>query len=99
MAGLRALWTALWLALLVGAVAAPQGWTGPAHAQTSEAAAFDAEAWGSLAGRAESLTADPDATTEDLRALRAELAEWRARLLGAQTANHSRIENLLEPYG
>jgi potassium efflux system protein len=94
MAGLRALWTALWLALLVGAVAAPQGWTGPAHAQTSEAAAFDAEAWGSLAGRAEALTADPDATTEDLRALRAELAEWRARLLGAQTANHSRIETL-----
>ena len=95
MAGRRALWPVLWLALLLGAVlAGPPGATDAAHAQTQEAPAFDAEAWARLAERAEAATADPATATEDLRALRAEIAEWRARLLEAQTANRSRIETL-----
>jgi potassium efflux system protein len=95
MAVLRALWSVLCLALLAGAVlVAPPGGGGAARAQSAEEAAFDADAWARLAERAEAATADPATATEELRALRAEIADWRALLLEAQTANRSRIETL-----
>jgi potassium-dependent mechanosensitive channel len=56
--------------------------------------AVDYAAWDDVAVRAEALTGDDAATPEALEAIRAEVVDWRAKLLAAQNINASRIETL-----
>jgi small-conductance mechanosensitive channel len=54
----------------------------------------DLAAWERMAGRAERDVADPDTGDVRLELLRAQLADWRAAFLTAQTANDSRLATL-----
>ncbi len=89
MALLRALGAIVWLVLV-----ASFGSVAPTAAQAPEVAAFDADAWSAFAARAEARIGDADTGTDALRTLRAEIADWRARLLAAQAANRTRLETL-----
>ncbi len=55
---------------------------------------LDYAAWNEVALRAEEMTADDVATTEQIEAVRVEVFDWRGRLLAAQSANASRIETV-----
>ena len=56
--------------------------------------ALDYAAWERLAARAEKATANRNAGSEALEALRLQLADWRSALLGEQNANAARIATL-----
>lgn len=89
-APLRVLWLALWLAL---SAVSPVAWL-PGAAMAQDTGAIDLGAWETVAGRAEQIIAQGDGSDGDLRDLRATLADWRTRLLAAQTANAARIATL-----
>ncbi|MDT8853947.1 DUF3772 domain-containing protein [Paracoccaceae bacterium Fryx2] len=79
--GLLLLLLALWL-------------TGAGLAQTAEPQALDYAAWEKQATRAEKALTDRDSTNVALEQQRAQLVEWREALLGAQSANSTRIATL-----
>lgn len=89
----------LWLALAasgaVGQTGLPQVPSPPTEAETGGAARplsdADYAAWDSAASRVETEIAQSDTPSERLDALRAQLADWRAALLNAQSANSNRI--------
>ena len=55
---------------------------------------LDYEAWSRMAVRAEKAIEDAGSTSVAMEHLRAQLADWRAALLGAQSANSARIATL-----
>lgn len=59
-----------------------------------ETSSLDYSEWDKAAKRAEDLIANPDSTSVELEHLRAQLVDWRAALLGAQSANSARIATL-----
>ena len=63
-------------------------------AQQAPVSGIDMAAWDQVATRAEELLAQGDASTEALNAIRAEVADWRARLLAAQSVNADRIQTV-----
>ena len=65
--------------------------TAPAGAPSE---AVDFGAWNTLAGLAEDMLAAGDTSTDALTAIRAELADWRTRLLAAQSVNAERIQTV-----
>ncbi|MES2667464.1 MAG: DUF3772 domain-containing protein [Pseudomonadota bacterium] len=103
MAGWRA---TLFAGLLAGLALAPMlapaafaqttGNTAPSPAAADEkpAAEMDYSAWEAMATRAEADLADTDLAQTRLDTLRGQLADWRAALLNAQSANASRIATL-----
>lgn len=92
----------LWLALAAaGAVAQtslPQVPAPPAESGGTASARplsdADYSAWDSAASRVETEIARNDTPSDRLDALRAQLADWRAALLNAQSANSNRIATL-----
>jgi small-conductance mechanosensitive channel len=98
------LFLALWLLLAAAVPAAAQvAWWlggGGAVAQPEPAAEAelpqppDYEAWARFAAAAEAAAEDPRTMSATLEALRAELAVWRERFLGAQNANRNRLETI-----
>lgn len=66
----------------------------PTDAPSEPGASLDYTAWEGLAERAETTTANRNASSEALEALRVRLVDWRAALLGAQNANAARIATL-----
>ena len=58
------------------------------------AATLDFTAWEAMAVRAENAIQDPARTSDALDQVRAQLVDWRAALLGAQSANSARIATL-----
>ena len=93
---------ALWLVMApTGAVAQtamPQVPVPPAEAGGNGTARplsdADYSAWDAAAGRVESEIGRSDTPSDRLDALRAQLADWRAALLNAQSANSNRIATL-----
>lgn len=63
-------------------------------ADKGETTSLDYDEWEKTAKRAEDLIANPDSTSVELEHLRAQLVDWRAALLGAQSANSARISTL-----
>ena len=68
-------------------------WVGAAFAQ-EDSGAVDFEAWDRTASRAETALSEQAISDSVLADLRAQLADWRQRLLGAQGVNSTRIETL-----
>lgn len=69
--------------------------TDTADADTAApSASLDYAAWEAMAVRAENALQDPSRTSDDLDRLRAQLVDWRGALLGAQSANSTRIATL-----
>ncbi len=60
----------------------------------AEGSGPDYGAWDKIASRAETLTDDPATTDEALQSLRAQVADWRASFLAAQSTNAARISTL-----
>ena len=60
----------------------------------SAPASLDYKAWASMAERAEAATVNRNASSQELDQLRSQLADWREALLGAQSANSTRIATL-----
>ncbi len=76
---------------------APKGATGTAPTRTLRiirTPSLDYAAWEAVAIRAEEATADDTKTPEDLDAIRAEVVDWRERLLAGQNTNSTRIDTL-----
>ena len=59
--------------------------------QGSDVSGLNDGSWAAMAARAEALLANTRSTGSDLDALRAQLVDWREALLGAQSANSTRI--------
>ena len=55
---------------------------------------LDYDAWSDMAARAERSLGDSRYTASDLDLLRSQLVDWREALLGAQSANSTRIANI-----
>ncbi|MCO8144881.1 DUF3772 domain-containing protein [Rhodovulum tesquicola] len=86
-------------AALAGPLAAPMAvaqQAAPAGATDADAGLPDYEAWERVASRAEESLSTGLASDQALSELRAELADWRTRLLNAQGINASRIKTLRE---
>jgi len=84
-----------WLGLVVllaGPLAAQDGVPGVAVAQ--DGAALSTDDWERMAGRAEAEIGDRNSSAERLEEIRLQLAQWRAALLDAQSANSARIGTL-----
>lgn len=60
----------------------------------TDIASLDYAAWERLAARAEKASANRNVSSDALEALRRQLVDWRAALLGAQNANAARIATL-----
>lgn len=69
------------------------GLTFAATAQSSDPA-IDYERWETTATRAEQVLTEAEASSLALETLRADIADWRARLLAAAEANQSRIATI-----
>ena len=74
----------------------PKVATGPGAtvAPADPVATLDYAAWERLAQRAERATANRNAGSDALEALRSQIVDWRGALLGAQNANAARIATL-----
>jgi potassium-dependent mechanosensitive channel len=59
-----------------------------------DGAALNYDDWERMAGRAETEIGDRNSTADRLEEIRSQLAQWRAALLGAQSANSARIGTL-----
>lgn len=61
-----------------------------------EGKGIDYQSWEDIASQAENLSSSPDATNENLAAMRSTIVDWRHRLQGAQNVNGPEIETVKE---
>lgn len=83
----------IWFAL-AGSVAAQGSKDGASAVVQTENAEIDYAAWTKKANASEKVISDSGSDSTELDALRADLIEWRAAFLAAQSANATRIATL-----
>lgn len=82
---------ALWLAMAVTAPAQTNFSNGANPDGATAQVALDFDSWTKFATTADDLISDTSATEIRLETLRAEIADWRAKFLAAQSTNAARI--------